>query len=163
MRQQQSAYPPPMVKVIIFGATGFVGGQVLKTAVVDNRISSIVVLSRKALATTDLTNHPKVNVIIRSNFEEYPEEILGRLRGAVAVIWCIGGMVRDFDSVATARRVQADLARSTAETFVEAGILPLRFVFCSGAFAERDQNKKLWFLVDTRKIKVSTLHILPRY
>ena len=30
---------------------------------------------------------------------------------------------------------------------------PFRFVFCSGMLAEWDQDRKLWFLNDTRKIK----------
>lgn len=33
---------------------------------------------------------------------------------------------------------------------------PFRFVFCSGAMAEWDQTKPLYFMADTRRIKVRT-------
>jgi hypothetical protein len=34
-----------------------------------------------------------------------------------------------------------------------------KFVFCSGMGAEWDQTKPLWFLKDTRRIKVSEIHL----
>jgi hypothetical protein len=36
-----------------------------------------------------------------------------------------------------------------------------RFVFCSGKFAEWDQNKSLHFLADTRHVKVPSIHPSP--
>jgi hypothetical protein len=34
-----------------------------------------------------------------------------------------------------------------------------KFVFCSGMGAEWDQTKRLWFLKDTRRIKVSDIRL----
>jgi hypothetical protein len=67
-------------------------------------------------------------------------------------------MVRDFANVATARKVQVSYVKAAAEAFVNGGLLPLRWVFCSGAFAERDGEKKLWFIEETRKIKVCQVY-----
>ena len=143
-----------MSKIVLTGATGLVGGQVLKTAIADDRISSIVVLSRRELPDKSLSDNAKVTVIIHTDFQKYSPELIAQLQGATAVIWCIGGMVRDFDNVATARKVQVSYAKAAAEAFVNGGLLPLKWVFCSGAWAERDSEKKLWFIEETRKIKV---------
>jgi saccharopine dehydrogenase-like NADP-dependent oxidoreductase len=143
-----------MSRIVLTGATGLVGGQVLKTAIADERISEIVVLSRRELPDKSLSENSKVTVVIHKDFQRYPPELITQLQGASAVIWCIGGMVRDFENVATARKVQVSYVKAAAEAFVEGGLLPLKWVFCSGAWAERDGEKKLWFIEETRKIKV---------
>jgi hypothetical protein len=142
-----------MTKIILTGATGLVGSQVLKAAIADHRITSIVILSRRALPNPTLSENAKVTVLIHKDFEVYPPELVEQLRGAEAVIWCIGGMIRSFPDVATARKVQVTYALTLAEALINSKILPLKFVFCSGAFAERNQGKRLWVLGETRKIK----------
>ena len=61
----------------------------------------------------------------------------------------------------TAKKVSIDYTIAGAKAFLEvlAPKLPepqkFRFVFCSGKYAEWDQNKSLLLLKDTRLIKVS--------
>ena len=60
--------------------------------------------------------------------------------------------------MATARKVQRDYTEAFAQACARA-LLPaapggrFRFVFCSGAMAERDPERKLAFMADTRLIK----------
>jgi uncharacterized protein YbjT (DUF2867 family) len=138
------------MKIILTGATGFAGGEVLKYLIADDRITSIAVLSRRALKEDQLNS--KVEVIIHEDFLTYHEELVEKLKGATACIWCIGGKASDFPDLKTAHKVQVDYTLAAADAFVER-LLPMRFVFLSGAFAARDGGEKLWFLSDTRRLK----------
>jgi hypothetical protein len=76
------------MKVILSGATGFIGREVLAQALAHPSITSLVCLSRRALPESVTTN-PKVNVIIVSDFTSYPPETLAQLEGAEACIWYV--------------------------------------------------------------------------
>jgi len=76
-------------------------------------------------------------------------------------IRALGGKVNQFPDAATAKKVQVDYTLAAASAFVSslAPQLPegkaFRFVFCSGKYAEWDQNRSLAFMGDTRRFKVS--------
>jgi uncharacterized protein YbjT (DUF2867 family) len=74
------------MKIILTGATGFVGGEALKHAVAHPAISEVVVLTRREL-TADQGASPKVKAIVLSDFESYPDTLLAQLAGAEACIW----------------------------------------------------------------------------
>jgi hypothetical protein len=74
------------MKVIITGATGFIGGEVLGQCIINPSITNIVVLSRRDISATAKESN-KVEVIIHENFLEYPDSLLERLGGASACIW----------------------------------------------------------------------------
>jgi uncharacterized protein YbjT (DUF2867 family) len=59
------------MKVIVTGATGFVGKAVLKKSIEDQRIDEVLILSRRDIHA-DLSGHPKVEVLIRKDFSTYP-------------------------------------------------------------------------------------------
>jgi hypothetical protein len=55
-----------------------------------------------------------------------------------------------------ARRVGHDYTVAAAKAFAQLGAenkTPFRFVFASGALAVRDQEKSVWIMGETRKIK----------
>ena len=59
----------------------------------------------------------------------------------------------------TARKVSIDYTLAAAKAFREASEVAgdgkkLRFVYLSGAAAERDQERSLWFIQEYRKIRV---------
>ncbi|KAI1417905.1 hypothetical protein F5Y13DRAFT_150023 [Hypoxylon sp. FL1857] len=146
------------MKIIITGATGFVGGEVVRQAIADEKISHAFVLTRKPLPE-ELPKNPKLTVIEHKDFSTYPPELLAQLTGAEGCVWAVGGRATQFPDVETARKVSVDYTLAAAKAFVDelAPKLPesqkFRFVFCSGQFAEWDQEKNLKMLADTRKIK----------
>lgn len=75
-----------MVKIIITGATGFCGQEVTRYCLSRSDITSIVVVSRRALPD-ELTRDARISVIIIEDFTSYPPELLKALDGAVACLW----------------------------------------------------------------------------
>ncbi|KAH0845743.1 putative nucleoside-diphosphate-sugar epimerase [Fonsecaea pedrosoi] len=146
------------MKIIITGATGFVGREVVVQAIENPRISYIIVLTRRNIDET-LSQSPKVQVIRHKDFLSYPTDLLQQLYGVQGCIWCLGGKVEDFPDLQTARTVGVDFTLAAANALVR-GVCPtlppeqrLRFVFCSGNGAEWHQDRKLWLFSDTRKLK----------
>jgi uncharacterized protein YbjT (DUF2867 family) len=75
-----------MAKIILTGATGLVGGAALRYYISRPDITSIVVITRRAIEP-EFQDNPKVTVIIHEDFESYPSDLLEKLKGAVACIW----------------------------------------------------------------------------
>ncbi|KAI3319115.1 hypothetical protein HD806DRAFT_510041 [Xylariaceae sp. AK1471] len=146
------------MNIIITGATGFVGKEVVQQAIASEKIKHAFVLTRKALPD-EISKNEKVTIIEHADFSTYPQEVISQLAGAEACIWAIGGRAPQFPDVETARKVSVDYTLAAAKTFLAelAPQLPLghkfRFVFCSGKYAEWDEKKHLTFLSDTRHIK----------
>lgn len=146
------------MKVIVTGATGFVGGEVVKQCISNPSITSILVISRRDLPK-DLSQSSKVKVILHQDFSSWPSSILEQLEGAEGCIWAAGGKVPDFPDIETARKVSVDHTIAAANAFatslaprLESG-RKFSFVFCSGQGAEREPDAKVWLFSDTRKIK----------
>ena len=73
------------MKVVLTGATGFVGGEALMRAVDHPAISEVVVLTRRDLSVEQKAS-PKVKTIVLPDFEKY-DDVLEQLAGAEACIW----------------------------------------------------------------------------
>lgn len=72
------------MKIILTGATGFIGAEVLQQCLANPAIDSIVSLSRRPL---DAIADPKLKVVVLKDFTVYDEEVMKALEGAEACIW----------------------------------------------------------------------------
>jgi hypothetical protein len=75
------------MKVVLTGATGFIGGGVLRRCLRLPSITSLVVLSRRELP--DAPADPKLKVVIHDDFLRYPDSVLSHTAGADACIWYV--------------------------------------------------------------------------
>ncbi|KAL2824312.1 hypothetical protein BDW59DRAFT_162650 [Aspergillus cavernicola] len=154
------------MKIILTGTTGFVGTEVLLQCLASPSITSIIVLSRKQLPES-LTNNPKVTVKILDDFLSYPDSLLQDLRGAEAVIWTLG--IPGASDLDYYRRVNVGYTMAGVQAFTEHLIpyvksgTPFRFLYCSGAATERDQERTLWLGSGVRKIRGQTESSLLAY
>ncbi|KAH8596597.1 hypothetical protein B0O99DRAFT_619422 [Bisporella sp. PMI_857] len=146
------------MKVILTGATGFIGHEVLLQALEHKDITTLVCLTRKPLPET-VTSNPKLKAIIHEDFSTYPDEVLGQLHGAQACIWALGSPARKNTDMDYCRSVEVGFTRAAASAFAQylAPQVPkgksFRFLYLSGMFAERNPDTKVWFLEDSRRIK----------
>jgi uncharacterized protein YbjT (DUF2867 family) len=74
------------MNVIITGATGFVGNEVVQQAIASEKIKHAYVLTRKPLSD-EISKNEKITVVEHADFSTYPEELISQLAGAEACIW----------------------------------------------------------------------------
>jgi N-acetyl-gamma-glutamylphosphate reductase len=79
-----------MVKLIIGGSTGFVGTEIIRQALANPAIQSIVGLSRRqTVAPEGSPNTHKLRSVIVDDFENYSESTKKELEDADACIWYV--------------------------------------------------------------------------
>jgi len=160
------------MKLVLFGATGFIGSEILDQCIKHNYIEKVFCLTRKQLAQKYFHSKraaEKVVEIMHDDFEDYPESLLMRLRseGVEGCIWALGAKIdmKNYKNKDEATMVGANFPIKCAEAFSK-GLatalspqympkkkFPFRFVFISSWGAEQDQFRSLWMWNDTRKIK----------
>ncbi|KAH6668965.1 nucleoside-diphosphate-sugar epimeras-like protein [Halenospora varia] len=133
------------MKVILTGATGFIGGEVLTQCLSNTTITSLIILSRRPIE--HLSSHPKAKVIIMSDFKSYPESVIREISDADACIWAMGTYDGKFD-------VEVEYPTAFAKAILQGkkgGSERFRYVHLGGAFTVEDQEKTLWFLPTARR------------
>ncbi|MCJ1448902.1 MAG: hypothetical protein MMC23_009421 [Stictis urceolatum] len=148
------------MKLILAGATGFIGNEVLTQALSHPKVTSVVALSRRPL-TGPLSSHPKLQTALMTDetYISYPPEVLSQLADASGAVWALGIAFPKEQEIY--RRVNVDYTKAAAQTLgkmASEGSMAegrFRFAYCSGALPERDQEKKLWFLEEGRKLRGS--------
>jgi hypothetical protein len=85
LRQQINFALTMGFKLLISGATGRIGAQVLEHALQDSSISSVIVLSRRPLP--ELVRHDRLEIVVLDDFALYSDEVIAKLSGADGCIW----------------------------------------------------------------------------
>ncbi|KAL1590736.1 hypothetical protein WHR41_00527 [Cladosporium halotolerans] len=154
------------MKIVLTGATGFIGSEILEQTLNNRYIEHVYCLTRRAL-DDKYSTHPKVTQLLHENFDDLPDHLFERLRGwgVGGCIWALGAPVNSHKSLEEAQKtgisypVQAaeKFARICAPEYMETQkggyIKPFRFVFMSFWGAEENQFRSLWLWGDTRRIK----------
>jgi hypothetical protein len=83
------------MKLIVTGATGFIGSEVLRQCIANPGVTSVLVVSRREPAK-ELMASPKVKVILHEDFSEWPTSLLEQLEGAEGCIWYLNGNWKPF-------------------------------------------------------------------
>jgi nucleoside-diphosphate-sugar epimerase len=138
------------MKILLTGATGFVGAEVLSQLAINSSISGITCLSRRPIGLES----PKVKTIIHSDFAVYDDGLLSELAGHSSCIWALGGKASDL----------GDALMRITHTFtlaLAAGIAARsdrRFTFCylSGMGADPSERAWLPWEKETRHLKGRT-------
>ena len=77
------------MKLILTGATGFVGTECLKLALQNPNVTEIVALARRDVKVPEgVPNAAKLSTVVLEDMgSEYPSSVKEKLRGADACIW----------------------------------------------------------------------------
>ncbi|KAH6672891.1 putative nucleoside-diphosphate-sugar epimerase [Halenospora varia] len=140
------------MKLIVAGSTGFVATEVIRQAINNPAISSVVGLARRETAVPKDAgaNASKFKSVICEDFSNYSEDTKKELAGANACIWTLAvtpskARAMPFEQ---ATRVCLDFTETGIETISPIASNPFRFIYISGSNAERDPTKKPWILGD---------------
>lgn len=126
------------MRVLIFGATGMVGQGALRECLLDDGVSEVVTIGRRATGQS----HPKLREIVHADLLDYGT-VEGQLGGFDACFFCLG--------VASAGMSEADYSRITYDIPLAAAQALLRlspgmtFVHVSGGGADSsEQGRVMW-------------------
>jgi uncharacterized protein YbjT (DUF2867 family) len=72
-------------KLLLSGATGRIGAQVLGHVLQNSSISSVIVLSRRPLP--ELARHNRLEIVVIEDFTQYSDEVITKLSGADGCLW----------------------------------------------------------------------------
>ncbi|KAI0845877.1 hypothetical protein F5Y00DRAFT_161723 [Daldinia vernicosa] len=138
------------MKILVVGASGSIGGEVLLHCLAHPHISSVIAFVRRDLPA-GVSSHPKLKCVIIKDFLKWPEDILQAHSDAVGMLWNMG---------TNTGNILPDLEYPLA--FVESmgRVLetkpdrpPFKYVHLSGKFVRQNQEERLCFLEEARKMK----------
>lgn len=126
------------MKIIIFGATGMIGGAVLRECLLDSEIEGVLTVGRSATGI----QHKKLNELIQKNLLDL-SAIEDALSGYDACFYCIGvssvGMKEE-----DYRRVTYDITMAVAQTLVKLNP-KMTFIYVSGSGTDSsEQGRVMW-------------------
>lgn len=76
------------MKLIIVGATGFVGSELVRQSLRRSDITSVVAVSRRALPSQPKdSDAAKLKSVVIKDYDQYSEEAKREFAGASACIW----------------------------------------------------------------------------
>lgn len=79
------------MKIIISGATGFVGTELIRQSLVNPKVTSIIALARRAVPTPANAgpgaDTSKLHSVTVKDYDSYPDEVKKHFVGADACIW----------------------------------------------------------------------------
>ena len=80
------------MKLVIGGATGFVGTNLLRQALLSKDVSSIIAVGRRPASAPEGTDASKLDNIVSKDLLQYSEEAKQKLAGVDACIWYVSGI-----------------------------------------------------------------------
>src|SRR4029078_13723947 len=138
------------MNILITGATGTAGSQVLEQALLDPEIQTVTALSRKSLP-----QNPKLKTILHQNFLDY-SQLANVFKTQDACIWCLG-ISQTQVSKQEYEMITFEYTMACAEALRNANP-ETTFVFLSGQGADSTEQSRTTFA----RIKGKTENALQR-
>ncbi|KAK3323016.1 hypothetical protein B0H66DRAFT_218375 [Apodospora peruviana] len=145
------------MKLIVGGSTGFVATEVIRQALSDPSITSIVAIGRRSVTapspSADPTTTSKLTSVVvpDADWENYPAAVKTAIAGAGACIWTVAVTPDGLKTTPWETTVKTcrDYAIYALKTMAAAtSEKPFRFVYMSGVNAVRDPAEKPLLLGD---------------
>ncbi|CAK5273546.1 unnamed protein product [Mycena citricolor] len=131
------------MKLIITGATGYVGKETVSQACKHSGISTVVAVTRKPIAAPEGTPAGKFKNVVVSDYDQYTDEAKKEFAGANGCIWTVGITPPKYLEVgaAEAKRISHTSTIVGLQAIADsAPSRPFRFCYMSGGMSVRDQT-----------------------
>jgi len=126
------------VKVIVFGATGMVGQAVVRQCLLEDRVTSVLIVGRSSAGVSD----PKVEELIHGDFLDF-SSVATELTGYDACFFCLGVSAAGMSEPAY-RRVTYFMTMAAARELAERNA-KMRFLYISGAGTDSTEHgRTMW-------------------
>jgi hypothetical protein len=140
------------MKIILTGATGFVGSNVLAHLVANPGVAEVTCLTRRPVGT----DSPKVRAILQEDFAAYDPLLLDHLAGHDACIWTLGGKASDLGTPDAFARITHTFTLALAEGVASRIMAPFTFCYLSGMGADPSETATFPWEKLTRHVKGRT-------
>jgi nucleoside-diphosphate-sugar epimerase len=140
------------MKIVLTGATGFVGSEVLSQMLAHPEVTQVTCLTRRPLSVA----HRRLVAIVHEDFARYDDALVAQLADHAACIWTLGGKASDARSIEAYERVTHTFTLAFARAM--AGRARGHFTFCyvSGMGADPAESSRSWWERTTRHLKGRT-------
>ena len=126
------------MKILVTGATGMAGSELIRQAIQNENIQEIVALVRRPMEIT----HPKISTIIHNDFLNY-DAVKDQFKDCDACIWCLG-----ISQLQVSKQQYAvityEYTIAAAKAMLEANP-SIHFIFLSGNGADRSEKSSVLF------------------
>ncbi len=139
------------MNIVLTGATGFVGGEVLAQLLDHPTVRGVTCLTRRPIARS----HPKLTALVHSDFAAYDDDVVTLLADHHACIWTLGGKASDFEREADYERVTHTFTLAFARAMA-ARVRPFSFSYLSGMGADPTESARFSWERTTRHLKGRT-------
>ncbi|KAH6663417.1 hypothetical protein B0J14DRAFT_684606 [Halenospora varia] len=132
------------MKLIIGGATGFVGKEVLRQALRSPEITSIVTLGRRAVVVSEEHKSKIIDIVMEAQ-EHFSDSVIEQIADADACIWTIAITLTKSKTSPPeeVKKVTRDYALAALDAVAKSNNTgkPIRFVYVSGTGVTRDLDQ----------------------
>ncbi|KAH8698672.1 hypothetical protein BGW36DRAFT_376574 [Talaromyces proteolyticus] len=151
------------MKLIVTGATGFVGSEVVRQALRNPAVSFVIAIARRVVQPPPNEDASKFQSFALDDWTgPYPKYLMDGIKGADACIWSLAvtptkSRSMDFADVTT---ICHDYTVNGMQIMAAVANKPFRFVYVSGVLIERDQSKVLPHMGEYRLMRGRTENFL---
>ncbi|KAJ5154685.1 uncharacterized protein N7500_010124 [Penicillium coprophilum] len=147
------------MKLIIAGATGLLGTEIVRQSLQMREITQVVALAPRPVQLDKEIDSSKLRNVVIRDYGEYPNNVKAEFTGADACIWTVAVTpFRTGSSDSTeVKRICQDCTKLGFEAMYEAGpACPFRFIYLSVQGTPRDPAERPIIMADYQIMRCNT-------
>lgn len=75
------------MKIIVAGATGLVGSEIIRQCLDNNAVTEVIALARNPIQIDENTKSSKLKIVLVEDYGHYPGHVKAAFAGADGCIW----------------------------------------------------------------------------